>query len=92
MYSKKHTSADTRKISSGIVRIPTPITARAIPGKIYELLPCPGTYVCPLYVTGLNGEPLANTHLPCVHTIKSFVEDLKLQLVELLEIHFKYSR
>lgn len=35
-------SADTKKISSGMVLEPEQITPKATPGKMYELLPWPG--------------------------------------------------
>lgn len=44
--------------------MPTQITPKATPGNMYELFPCPGYIVLPFSVTGSNGEPLANIHLP----------------------------
>lgn len=35
-------SAETKKISSGMVEAPAQMTPNATPGKMYELLPWPG--------------------------------------------------
>lgn len=56
--------AEMRNKSSVIWWTPVAITPKAIPGKMYALLPCPGLYVLPLYVTSPNGEPDENIHLP----------------------------
>src|SRR5450759_651281 len=60
----KNISSVTRVASLVITPSPTP-------GKMYELLLCPGTKVFPLYVTGSNGLPLANTARPSDHVYAS---------------------
>ena len=42
------------------------IAAKATPGKMYALLPCPGYIVLPPIVTGSKGLPLANTQRPYI--------------------------
>src|SRR6478736_7108827 len=50
---------------SSVTRLaPDAITPRPTPGKMYELLPCRGTWVRPSRITGSNGEPHANSARP----------------------------
>mmetsp|Transcript_19293 Transcript_19293/g.68168 ORF Transcript_19293/g.68168 Transcript_19293/m.68168 type:complete len:218 (+) Transcript_19293:483-1136(+) len=48
--------------------LPTASEPSATPGKMYALLPCPGTCVLPLYSTASNGEPLMKIPRPSVHS------------------------
>ena len=47
---------------------PATDAARPMPGKTYMLLHCDGISVLPLMVTGANGEPVATTAFPLVHS------------------------
>mmetsp|Transcript_60836 Transcript_60836/g.91852 ORF Transcript_60836/g.91852 Transcript_60836/m.91852 type:complete len:272 (+) Transcript_60836:500-1315(+) len=56
-----------RIMSSVMCFAPATCAPSPIPGKMYALLPCPGTCVFPSTTTGSNGLPLANRHLPLLH-------------------------
>src|SRR4051812_38220967 len=58
--------AAAENISSVIRVAPLTSAPSPTPGKMYELLHCPGTNTCPRYETAGNGLPLAKIARPSV--------------------------